>query len=241
VRTASDAQGVPRIIEIINASRSIRSPIITVPLVNDTDLKVRQAHARTPHATRPARATAQAARIVKGRVEMTLLGEVCVCMEEVCQHAALGAGRLISPPAGFHACPRFPDDPAGLGGHRAAAGASQRAPPRRVEHQTSQLSITAEHVMRVLENAPKLKLKDKVRVMSSDELRVFPPDASSENMLYSLVRRRVACPADAPASVRAGKPEAHATERGGVGHAAGQARRDQPSGWQQDNEVPAAR
>lgn len=48
--------GVPRIKEIINASKNISTPIIDVKLVCDTDVK--------------------AARIVKGRLEKTTLGEV---------------------------------------------------------------------------------------------------------------------------------------------------------------------
>jgi hypothetical protein len=48
--------GVPRIKEIINASKNISTPIITVKLVSEHDLK--------------------AARIVKGRIEKTTLGEV---------------------------------------------------------------------------------------------------------------------------------------------------------------------
>lgn len=50
--------GVPRIKEIINASKTISTPIITCKLVNDTDVK--------------------SARIVKGRLETTYLGEVCL-------------------------------------------------------------------------------------------------------------------------------------------------------------------
>ena len=48
--------GVPRIKEIINASRSISTPIISAQLMNDKN--------------------ADEARKVKGRVEKTLLGEV---------------------------------------------------------------------------------------------------------------------------------------------------------------------
>lgn len=47
---------MPRIKEIINASRTISTPIITAHLDVDTD--------------------AEYARIVKGRIEKTLLGEV---------------------------------------------------------------------------------------------------------------------------------------------------------------------
>ena len=49
--------GVPRIKEIINAAKNISTPIITCALVCDNDVK--------------------AARLVKGRVEKTTLGEVC--------------------------------------------------------------------------------------------------------------------------------------------------------------------
>ena len=49
--------GVPRIKEIINASKNISTPIITASLVSENDVK--------------------AARVVKGRVEKTTLGEVC--------------------------------------------------------------------------------------------------------------------------------------------------------------------
>lgn len=54
---------VPRILEIINASRSISTPIITAKLKCDTD--------------------PEKARQVKGRIEKTLLGEVCEYVEEV--------------------------------------------------------------------------------------------------------------------------------------------------------------
>ena len=50
--------GVPRIKEIINASRFISTPIISAPLMNDKN--------------------ADEARGVKGRIEKTLLGEVWV-------------------------------------------------------------------------------------------------------------------------------------------------------------------
>ena len=48
--------GVPRIKEIINASKNISTPIISAPLENDNDI--------------------EAARVVKGRIERTSLGEV---------------------------------------------------------------------------------------------------------------------------------------------------------------------
>jgi DNA-directed RNA polymerase III subunit RPC1 len=49
--------GVPRIKEIINAAKTISTPIVTATLVNDSD--------------------EAAARIVKGRIEQTTLGQVC--------------------------------------------------------------------------------------------------------------------------------------------------------------------
>ncbi|XP_064391551.1 DNA-directed RNA polymerase III subunit RPC1-like isoform X2 [Halichondria panicea] len=55
--------GVPRIKEIINASKAISTPIITALLVTDTD--------------------PEQARVVKGRIEKTLLGEVARYIEEV--------------------------------------------------------------------------------------------------------------------------------------------------------------
>jgi DNA-directed RNA polymerase III subunit RPC1 len=56
--------GVPRIKEIINASKSIQSPIITAPLTE-------------------AKADIKTARIVKGRIEKTLLGDIAEYIEEV--------------------------------------------------------------------------------------------------------------------------------------------------------------
>jgi DNA-directed RNA polymerase III subunit RPC1 len=55
--------GVPRIKEIINASQTINTPIITAELVSSDDITV--------------------ARIVKGRIERTTLGEVCNFIKEV--------------------------------------------------------------------------------------------------------------------------------------------------------------
>jgi DNA-directed RNA polymerase III subunit RPC1 len=55
--------GVPRIKEIINASKKINTPIITAPLECDTDVKT--------------------ARIVKGRIETTRLGEIAKSIEAV--------------------------------------------------------------------------------------------------------------------------------------------------------------
>lgn len=56
VASMNITQGVPRIVEIINATKTISTPIITAELVNDTDMEY--------------------ARKVKGRIEKTTLGEV---------------------------------------------------------------------------------------------------------------------------------------------------------------------
>ncbi|CCE64382.1 hypothetical protein TPHA_0H01760 [Tetrapisispora phaffii CBS 4417] len=55
--------GVPRIKEIINASKTISTPIIKAVLVNDSDRR--------------------AARVVKGRIEKTLLSDVAYYIEDV--------------------------------------------------------------------------------------------------------------------------------------------------------------
>lgn len=55
--------GVPRIKEIINATKDISTPIISAKLVNEKDLI--------------------SARIVKGRIEKTLLGDIASYIKEV--------------------------------------------------------------------------------------------------------------------------------------------------------------
>jgi DNA-directed RNA polymerase III subunit RPC1 len=55
--------GVPRIKEIINATKEISTPIISAKLVNEVDVI--------------------SARIVKGRIEKTLLGDIASYIKEV--------------------------------------------------------------------------------------------------------------------------------------------------------------
>jgi len=55
--------GVPRINEIINATKEISTPIIRAALVNEKDVI--------------------SSRIVKGRLETTLLGDICTYIKEV--------------------------------------------------------------------------------------------------------------------------------------------------------------
>lgn len=56
VASMNITQGVPRIVEIINASKSISTPIITAEINNNTDMEY--------------------ARKIKSRIEKTTLGEV---------------------------------------------------------------------------------------------------------------------------------------------------------------------
>lgn len=55
--------GVPRIIEIINGAPNIKTPIITAILERDDNANI--------------------ARVVKGRIEKTNLGQVCSCGKKV--------------------------------------------------------------------------------------------------------------------------------------------------------------
>lgn len=63
VASMNITQGVPRIVEIINATKTISTPIISAELVNNTDMEF--------------------ARKVKGRIEKTTLGEISSYIEEV--------------------------------------------------------------------------------------------------------------------------------------------------------------
>lgn len=63
VASMNITQGVPRIVEIINASKSISTPIITAEIENNTDIEF--------------------ARKVKARIEKTTLGEISSFIEEV--------------------------------------------------------------------------------------------------------------------------------------------------------------
>lgn len=63
VASMNITQGVPRIVEIINASKSISTPVITAQIENNTSMEY--------------------ARKVKARIEKTTLGEVSSYIEEV--------------------------------------------------------------------------------------------------------------------------------------------------------------
>lgn len=63
VASMNITQGVPRLNEIINATKEISTPIISAKLYTDDDER--------------------SARIVKGRLEKTTLGDVCEYIKEV--------------------------------------------------------------------------------------------------------------------------------------------------------------
>lgn len=63
VASMNITQGVPRLNEIINANRQISTPIISAKLITEDDER--------------------SARIVKGRLEKTTLGEICEYIKEV--------------------------------------------------------------------------------------------------------------------------------------------------------------
>lgn len=63
VASMNITQGVPRIVEIINATKTISTPVITAEIVNNTSMEY--------------------ARKVKSRIEKTTLGEVSSYIEEV--------------------------------------------------------------------------------------------------------------------------------------------------------------
>lgn len=67
--------GVPRIKEIINAAKTISTPIISAKLVQDQ--------------------SETAARIVKGRVEKTFLGDVSI-PRSLCDNGMILSPRLLS-------------------------------------------------------------------------------------------------------------------------------------------------
>lgn len=63
VASMNITQGVPRIIEIINATKSIATPIIMTEIHNNTSI--------------------EEARLIKGRIEKTVLGEITTKFETV--------------------------------------------------------------------------------------------------------------------------------------------------------------
>ncbi|KAG2499255.1 hypothetical protein HYH03_002834 [Edaphochlamys debaryana] len=149
--------GVPRIKEIINAARTISTPIMKVALAVDHDVK--------------------AARLVKGRLEKTMLGQIA-------RHIKI----VLKPGRTAHA----EEDP--LGGTGAYGGGprgygeaciSIRLDMNAIE--ALQLDVDGHTVKHSILAAPKLKLKEThVRAVAQDKVLVYPPDASRQGLLFCL-------------------------------------------------------
>ncbi|GAM24976.1 hypothetical protein SAMD00019534_081510 [Acytostelium subglobosum LB1] len=123
--------GVPRIKEIINAAKTISTPIITATLNCDNDIR--------------------SARIVKGRIEKTTLGQVALFIKEVFRNG--GCYIAVKLDRNFI--------------------------------ESHQLDIDGESIKKSILSA-KLKVKEKNISVKDDKLRITPPDATRELMLYSL-------------------------------------------------------
>lgn len=120
-RRMNITQGVPRIKEIINAAKSISSPIVTAPLIKDNDEKVRLClcvcvcsrlwflcacvflafcaclclYLCVCCMNACVCVCVQSARIVKVRIEKTTLGEIADYIEEVCVSPLCACVRLL--------------------------------------------------------------------------------------------------------------------------------------------------
>eukprot|EP00878_Enallax_costatus_P021182 GHUV01022417.1.p1 GENE.GHUV01022417.1~~GHUV01022417.1.p1 ORF type:complete len:456 (+),score=120.95 GHUV01022417.1:512-1879(+) len=132
--------GVPRIKEIINGAKNISTPIMKVALAVDRDVV--------------------AARLVKGRLERTTLGQVAASMGIVFKPAAnansMGGADIV------------------IKLDMEAIGALQLA----IDSHTVKWSIL---------DTPKLKLKaDAVRAVAADTLLVSAPDTSRMGLLFGL-------------------------------------------------------
>ncbi|WIA12568.1 hypothetical protein OEZ85_006229 [Tetradesmus obliquus] len=140
--------GVPRIKEIINGARNISTPIMKVCLESDRDVV--------------------AARLVKGRLERTTLGQV-----------AADIAITFKPGSG-------------------AAGLGEAAIQVTLDMQAIaalQLAIDAHTVKWAILGAPKMKLKpDAIRAVAIDTLLVSPPDASRQGLLFGLEQLMAALP-----------------------------------------------
>lgn len=179
--------GVPRIKEIINAAKNISTPIITCHLVCDTSVKI--------------------ARIVKGRLEKTTLGEVVEKMKIVFRPGAAYIkvrARAASPRAPLS--PRMLTKPAVRSPARFAslAPALTSSPPVSAKRQIKldfnvinalQLTIDVHTVAQAVLDAPKLKLKPHlVQVFRPGTIHVRPADGDRAKMFFQLQALRTMLP-----------------------------------------------
>jgi len=137
--------GVPRIKEIINASKSISTPITTATLVDST--------------------STNSARVVKGRIERTVLGEIVSSMKEV-----------YNPHSGCYISIILDED------------TISKLQLGEVDVNTVKQSI-------IDARALKMKLKDKnILITGRKELRVTPIEQTKDKLAYSLLSLRKALP-----------------------------------------------
>ncbi|KAF5838071.1 hypothetical protein DUNSADRAFT_3440 [Dunaliella salina] len=135
--------GVPRIKEIINAAKKISTPIMNVYLENDEGI-------------RPA-------RMIKGRVERTVLGQVARRIKIVLRPGRSGGGK---------------------GDGEAVISVTLDMSVLK----SLQLDIDALTVKWSILNHPRIKLKEHhLRPISTDKLLVYPPEtATRESLLFQL-------------------------------------------------------
>jgi hypothetical protein len=188
--------GVPRIKEIINATKKISTPVIFAPLIIQNDLKV--------------------ARIVKGRIEKTTLGDVAEYIEEVYSKDQCYLSIKLDMPA-IDAL-QVPSLFASLFSLCCVAlvlvtsfllriffffrcyllSVSFFFPfsfslPSSSSSSFSQLNVNNETVSKAILSAKKLKLKGGVKAKGIEWLRIFPPDGKKETLLYTMQALRVCC------------------------------------------------
>lgn len=137
--------GVPRIKEIINAARNISTPIMKVELMVDND--------------------ATAARIVKGRLERTTLGQVSKDIKIVLDPSAISSEAIISIRLDLDAI------------------------------EALQLNVDGLTVKRSIVQAPKIKLKEQhVRAVAADHVTVSVPENSKTSLMFHLESLLLALP-----------------------------------------------
>eukprot|EP00798_Chlamydomonas_sp_ICE-L_P002152 gene2152-18202_t len=134
--------GVPRIKEIINGAKNISTPIMKVTLDVDNDAK--------------------AARIIKGRLERTTLGEIAHHIKVVFKPGAPGTGNV-----------------------HGQASISIRLDMAAVD--ALQLGLDGHVVKQAILNHPRIKLKEEhVRAVAEDKVIVYPPDIGRQQMLFTM-------------------------------------------------------